>query len=436
MTAWHRRVKVVIAATLVVGASCGIDAFPQPGAAFVRQHDWDVASSVWLKIDTHIHSNFSDGSWTIEALVDEAAKNGCDAVAITDHADDDLRGASEEYFVELRRARRQHPEMIVLAGVEWNVPPHVGDEHITVLVEPTLDEAVMLAEFKDRFDDLHGEPRPAELAIEALQWLNKKCAATRTLAVAAYNHPGRKRDSLESFHEEFVKLRGASPLLIGFEGGVGHQAGNPLGGYDGPVQLEERWDPAAATVGGVWDQLLGQGVDAWAALATSDFHHDQPGGASDYPPGKFSETWVLAPERSARGVLRALQAGSFFGAHGQIVRRAQWTVTTDGLARPAQAGEAIRVAPGVLCRASLQFNVPQWDWQDVANIISSVEIIGVDSSGAHILATFHAPTTGNELGVDFEVPSGGIVVRARGRRDVFQHPDYMFMTNPIRIAVE
>jgi hypothetical protein len=211
--------------------------------------------------------------------------------------------------------------MIVLAGLEWNVPPYGGDEHVTVLVEPTADEMVILAEFKSRFDDLDRAPTSAELAAEALQWLADKCAATQTLAVVIYNHPGRKRRTLEPFRDEFLALRTACPLLIGFEGGVGHQAGDPLGAYEGPIQLEERWDPAAATIGGVWDQMLAQGVDAWGAVSTSDFHNDQGNAVRDYPPGKFSETWICAPERSARGALRALEAGAFFGAHGHAPGR-------------------------------------------------------------------------------------------------------------------
>jgi hypothetical protein len=408
----------------------------EEGARFVRQHDWNPAEGIWLKIDTHVHSTFSDGAWTVEELVAAAAQNGCDAVAITDHADHSLRGASQEYFAELNQARRQHPDCLVLAGLEWNIPPHRGSEHVTILVEPTPDEAVILAEFKDRFDDFEGDPRPEALAVEALAWLAEKAAATNTLAVVAYNHPGRKRESLEPFREEFLRLRAASPLLIGFEGGVGHQAGRPLGAYEGPVQLEERWDPAAATVGSVWDQLLGQGVDAWAALATSDFHNDQGGGVCDYPPGRFSETWVSAPERTARGVLRALQSGSFFGAHGHIVRQVRWTVTAPALPRPAEAGEAIRVPPGVTCRAAIRMEIPRWDWQDVANKVDVVELIAVDEQGATVVKAFDDVAPDKELDFEFIPPDGGVALRARGRRDVFQKPDYLFMTNPIRILVD
>jgi hypothetical protein len=433
----HRRQLVVpfaLAFIVCIAATDGSWALAQSESSFVRQHDWNVDQGEWLKIDTHVHSVLSDGSRTVEALVDAAAKNGCDAIAITDHADRDRRGASEEYFAELRIRRRQFPDMIILAGVEWNIPPHGGDEHVTVLVEPTLNEAAILAEFKDRFDDLDREPHVAELAVEALQWLKDACAKSQTMAVVIYNHPCRKRPALEPFRREFLALRAATPLLVGFEGGVGHQAGNPVGAYDGPLQLEDRWDPAAAVVGGVWDQMLQQGVDVWAALATSDFHHDRrSGGVYDYLPGKFSETWILAPDRSPRGILRALVAGSFFGEHGQFVRRVDLTLSADGLSRPAHAGEAIHVKPNASCQLALRLEIPPWDWQDVANKIDVVEFIAVDAKGARIAASFVDVTTDKVMDLQITVPDGGMVVRARGRRHIFQRPDYVFMTNPIRV---
>lgn len=412
-----------------------------PGAAsaqarFERQHPWSPEQGVWLKIDTHIHSNFSDGAWTVQQLADEAEKNLCDAIAITDHADGNLRGASVEYFTEIRRARLLHPDLIVLSGLEWNIPPHSGDEHVAVILEPTADEAVILAEFKDRFDDLGRESHSPELAVEALAWLTAKCRSTHTAAVIIYNHPGRKRILVDEFRDELFRLRAASELVIGFEGGVGHQAGEPLGAYEGPQQLEERWDPAAAAIGGAWDEMLAEGVDVWAAVSTSDFHHDRRGQVSDYPPGKFSETWVCTPDRTAAGVLQALTAGYFFGSHGQIARQAELTASSAGLPRAAHAGESIRVPPDAEVHVTLRVDVPEWDWQGVINQIDVVELIGVDKDGARVLSSFSEVAAGKELSVDLKAPAGGMVVRARGRREIFQRPDYVFMTNPIRIVTE
>ena len=87
------------------------------------------------------------------ALVAGAVKHGCQAVAVADHADRQLRGASPEYMAAVKAARAAHPDTIVIAGLEWNVPPRAGDEHATVLVPDTIDEEAVLAEFKQRWDD-------------------------------------------------------------------------------------------------------------------------------------------------------------------------------------------------------------------------------------------------------------------------------------------
>ena len=401
---------------------------------FMRRLDCYDSPSVWLKIDTHVHSHRTDGNESIESLVEAASKFGCNAVAITDHADRGLEGASEVYFADIRRARQQFPKMIVLAGLEWNIPPHGGDEHVTVIVEPTPDEAVILAEFKERFDDFNRDPLPEEAAEEGLRWLTDRCASADALAIVCYNHPSRKRNELTSFPEEFKKLRKASPLLIGFEGTPGHQGGLPVGAYDGPIQLEDRWDPLVAVVGGAWDGLLQQGVDSWAAVAGSDFHRKSPKGWSDYFPGEFSETWVYASEATPRGLLLALQRGSFFGAHGHIVRQVQLTVAAEGLPRPAQAGESISVKTGARCDVAVQVEIPARDWKDDANSIDSIELIAIDSQGARVAATFDDVTSGKKNRIEMKNPAGGMVIRARGRRELPDLPDMLFMTNPIRIV--
>ncbi|MGC4081795.1 MAG: hypothetical protein QM736_06735 [Vicinamibacterales bacterium] len=82
---------------------------------------------------------------------------------------------------------------------------------------------------------------------------------------------------------------------------------NPLGSYKKPDTLVDRWDPIVATVGGMWDEWLGRGLDVWGASADADFHHEN----GDYWPCEFSSTWILCARslgrrrdsRDARGQL-------------------------------------------------------------------------------------------------------------------------------------
>ena len=90
--------------------------------------------------------------------------------------------------------------------------------------------------------------------------------------------------------------------------------------------------------------------------------------------------------RSAAGVLRALRAGSFFADHGRIVREVELRVNTDGLPRAAGAGESIAVAPDATLVAQLTFQVPATAWRSGPNHIDLLELIGIDQSGAKVLA--------------------------------------------------
>ncbi len=224
--------------------------------------------------------------------------------------------------------------MIVLAGLEWNVPPFGGDQHANVFLPPIEREGPLLAQFKADFDELGRDDEGPALADQALQWLAKNGTADGLSPIVVYNHPTRKRDVSTDIVAEFVRMRQLNPLVVGMEGGPGHQRANPLGSYRKQQELIDRWDPAVTRLGDAWDQLLRQGIDVWGAQTDSDFHNADPGDLHDFWPGEFAETWLYVPEKSRRGVFQALQAGTFFGAHGHIAREVQIQVDAVGLSRP------------------------------------------------------------------------------------------------------
>jgi hypothetical protein len=226
------------------------------------------------------------------------------------------------------------------------------------------------------------------------------------------------------------RWHGVSGIFAGVEGAPGHQHQKPLGAYGGDVKPIDRWDPVTAEVGGAWDQLLAEGLDVWGTSATSDFHSWRMG---DYWPCQFSETWIYARDRSAPAVFAALRAGSFFGVHGRIVSQARLEATTDGLKRPAMAGETIRVAAGRPLEAALTVVVPEQDWDGTPNRLDRLELIAIDATGARIAAT-STDTAPTRLAASLTVPAQGMVIRARGCRFVEGAPGLCFYTNPIRIT--
>ncbi len=89
------------------------------------------------------------------------------------------------------------------------------------------------------------------------------------------NHPSRKAPSLDAVRTEVEWLsKVGQGVFAGVEGAPGHQNATPLGAYGSALQPIDRWDPAIAPNGAVWDQLLAGGSPISGALATSDFHGD------------------------------------------------------------------------------------------------------------------------------------------------------------------
>jgi glycopeptide antibiotics resistance protein len=415
---------VSVAACVLAGCAKQDDS-----ARFVKSIEW-AEKGQWLKADTHIHTRFSDGSHTVDEVVSRAVNFGCDCVAITDHTDANLKAGTPEYVEAINIARRQFPQTVIIAGLEWNVPPWGGREHATVLFPSAEDELRILADFKSNFDDFNRGAQPADLADRGLEWLAANAESRGIRPVVVYNHPNRKSESAEEIAPRIKHWRSVNDLVIGVEGAPGHQGATPLGAYKEVVKTIDRWDPAVAEIGGAWDQLLQQGSDVWGAYASSDFHNETGG---DYWPGEFAETWLYVPERTAAGVLKAFRAGSFFGVHGHIAREVTLEVTAAGLLRPAGPGEVIEAPAASGIQAQVRFVFPERNWKGEANRIDEIELIAIDTAGARVAAQSRPLSPDSPLLAELTIPEGGMVLRARGRQVVADGPDLMFYTNPVRI---
>jgi hypothetical protein len=419
----------LLGCALILGG-CGQREPPKP--RFIRLVKWH-GKGVWLKADLHIHTKFSDGTHTVDEVVRKGKQFGCHVLAITDHADRNRLAATREYFEAIEAARRQYPDMILFAGLEWNVPPWGGDEHATLLIDPELDEWNVLSRFKDQFDDADRSPHPPELAEEALRWLEVNAVSRRAKPVVIYEHPGRKRERSRDVARDIIGWRKINDMVIGMAGAPGHQRAKIIGSFRYKEKTVDRWDPAVARIGDAWDEMLAAGLDVWAAHAPSDFHNNDPTDLHDYWPGEFSETWLHAPENSPAGVLQALRAGTFFAAHGHIVREAELTAEAPGLPRAAGVGEVIELLPGTPVVVKLHCVVPPKDWRGRVNHLAEVELIGITRNSARSLDSVFVDDTGEVRFETLEVPPGGIVLRARGRRIMPSGTNLLFYTNSIRI---
>jgi hypothetical protein len=423
---------VSLAPGFVVLLSIGVACSPTPEPPHITTAIAWADHGVWLKSDFHTHTKFTDGGHTVEELASAAVAHGCQVLGVADHGDEYLKGATPEYLEAIRAARAKHAEVTVITGMEWNVPPGKGLEHATVLFPAAMESIDVLGPFKQRFDDFTKKGENPELAIAGLKALvpaNRAALAP----VMFFNHPSRKPESTSTPQKTFEALHAVAPgVLVGVEGAPGHQKGTPRGSYPPSVTLVDRWDPIVGEVGGTWDQWLRKGLDVWGAIADSDFHEDN----ESYWPCEFAATWVYAPDRSVDGVLRALHAGSFFAEHGHIVADVVLRANTEGLSRPAIAGESLAAPAGAKMTVTLEMRIPAADFAGHPNRIDQVELIGVSAEGAKTLFNGAPnPSTPEAFRVVVQVPAGGLVLRARGRRLVDGDQGLAFYTNPIRISV-
>ena len=80
-----------------------------------------------IKADFHVHSNYSDGSLTIEEMVKAANDRGYSAIAFTDHSQslNIANGLSEEevkkQWKEIEEVRKNHHDFLILKGIEVDI---------------------------------------------------------------------------------------------------------------------------------------------------------------------------------------------------------------------------------------------------------------------------------------------------------------------------
>lgn len=280
----------------------------------VEQPAWALDPGT-LTFDHHLHTTFSDGSRKLEELAAIASEAACDAVVFSDHSDT-LTGGMESYFEALDRARLAQPGMLLFAGLEMEMPSYEGREHVGVVASPRLERRVLPEIARLAHKDLRQSPATPDYGADRAALAVASAAAREEPALQLiYNHPSRRDASAQENLRDFLAWREMAPMLATFAGAPGHQNAKEPGGYSAPLLTMDRWDPAVAEIGGSLDQLLSAGHQVWGAIAASDYHNDR----LDHRPCSFSRTHLAVPDRSYEGVLQALEGGTFWSDHGEIL---------------------------------------------------------------------------------------------------------------------
>jgi hypothetical protein len=391
----------------------------------------------WYKVDTHIHTRFSDGEKTVEEIALNAFKFGCGAIAITDHGDKNLsKVLSDKYFADIADVDDMYPSMTLIPGFEWNIPPFGGREHATVLFPKNAAMKRQLKSFRNQFDHYREYRKELLSATPAFEWLNHYAEDSRVKPVVIYNHPSRKNFQTEENRHDIATWFEETNLVIGFSGAPGHQRkrGQNNGSYEKLLHTINGWDPSIAQIGGEWDQLLQQGYRISAARAASDFHNLR----MDYWPCEFSSTHLFSESNRHNDILSALRQGNAWAQHGNFVKSLAFSVqTAEG---QGTIGETVVLPKRVNdVDVNIELTLNPQDWQGFATTLDNLELVIIDQYGIEskqLLPLESMPDKPLQISYKHALNSTLTVFRLRGKSVQPEQHHYMFYSNPIYVRIK
>lgn len=71
--------------------------------------------------DVHVHTNYTDGRNTIREYCQRALQNNIEAIAFTEHVRRNLNYNFDGFLLDIERARREFPQLVILSGCEAKV---------------------------------------------------------------------------------------------------------------------------------------------------------------------------------------------------------------------------------------------------------------------------------------------------------------------------
>lgn len=337
------------------------------------------APRAWLAGDHHIHSEFSadyqvdpanpagiptplfgkDGRYTIRKNAEMARTFGLSWMVSTDHGGPNHSQINHDIaYPALLDARAAVPDVLQFYGMEFDTP---NGDHSSLIIPRSDAERRQLYEIERGYS--RNDPHPANPAADHPDRMIAALRAMKTQPlppVLFANHPSRSAPQADKYGRydpaEFRNWNDTAPnVAVGMEGAPGHQASalkadgssDPAGRRGGyrAVPTMGGFDPMTARLGGLWDALLSEGR-RWWVTATSDSHRHWREGGSDFWPGEYSKTYVLA-RRDYGDIMDGLRHGRIFVTTGDLVSAVDVKVAgsrTRGTA--AGLGEELVIRPG------------------------------------------------------------------------------------------
>ncbi|MFT5814360.1 MAG: hypothetical protein ACI9VT_002121 [Psychroserpens sp.] len=311
------------------------------------------------------------------------------------------------------------------------MPSYDDREHVNILVSPDIEKDI-IPELIATIKQLKGK-KVKDVDQHVLAVLDKYRAQNHDI-VAIYNHPSRKDADVAENIADIQSWNAKSKHIVGFAGAPGHQKQDDVGSYRKHFKTIDRWDPAIATVGGTWDELLSAGHNIWGAIASSDFHND----SMDEAPCEFARIHVLVTENSYSGILKGLKAGTFWADHGKILKAFNMQIRMDGIVENAAPGAIVSIGKNTLAEVTIDIerDVGSKDSPLFVELISNCRSGDVELYENKVLdlnsETFFSLLPLLNTGSDKK----SCFVRARIRKMNFLEPDFMAYGNSIRFILD
>jgi hypothetical protein len=343
----------------------------------------------------------------------------------------------QSYLYPVTWANSMYYQKPILASLEWEVPGH---EHCSAgciegqfqVIPGKMGNANALAQFEYLFDMEDNDtskggdqgwtgkiPNPPKSptasvphpgiqghakAVESCKWMEKHHKLTSYLLFTHIERKGAWSQDAGGNNtgyniEHFRDFNNVAPdVCFGWEGQPGHQAEDQRGGF-GTGAFGGTFGGTgfySATVGNMWDALLGEGRNWWL-FASSDFHSrsvpeyessgDSPAadgsnptrnipiqqmdtinsgwrGAlaskADFWPGEYQKDYVYVKslkKPTAQDVLNGMRSGNSFIVQGDLIRGLDFTAKGYGL--PANMGEKLTIGPNQKVTVKVRVYVPE-----------------------------------------------------------------------------
>ena len=307
-------------------------------------------------------------------------------------------------FPDILDWRSMLPNRKIASGVEWNVPGH---EHCSVGI--VAEDARAISAFEYMFDagdfDTSRDGEATEFgtlgknnsthddAVAACAWMQEQYEeGTLDDGWIVFAHIERRGDGSSGGYDinHFRDFNNAGPdVCFGFEGAPGHQTSNGRGGFGSGAFGGGTYGGTGyytATIGHLWDALLGEGR-RWFNFASSDYHAHHTVGGGDFYPGEYQKNYsfVMDADRdrdlSLKEIAQSLRSGNSFHVMGDLIGKLEFEASYKSDVVP-MGGELLipedNTAP---LKVKIRFSSPRVNHNGDRPVVDHIDVIAGDIYG-------------------------------------------------------